>query len=163
MGGFAIPAIENRRGSTTSSVTFVPTSRWALKTEDVVYMMKNTPDLIPDIPEWAITDRAGADGLRKALLVFQVLSFFLNFVERWAQGLDLSLLEVCTASRGLCCLATYAVWFSKPLNVDEPTMILPVGCASDVVNVMLERYRMEGLLDTDGSFSESPLKGFYEC
>ena len=140
-----MPAIENP-GS--SDVDFALTSRWTIYKVDFLYMLEHTPDLVPDLSETSIADRAGADGLRKTLLVIQVLSFFLNFVVRWAQGLELSLLEVSTASRGLCCLATYVVWWSKPFNIAEPTMILPVGKASDVVNLMFERLRSEGLLDT---------------
>jgi len=159
MGGFAIPAIKNRR---SPNMTFLSTLRWTIEYYDFPYLLENTPDLVPDLPETAITDRAGADGLRKALLVFQVLSFFLNFAVRWAHGLELSLLEVSTASRGLCCLATYVVWWSKPFNIAEPTMILPAGRTPDVVNLMVERFRSERLLDpTSRCFSLS--KEIREC
>jgi len=121
---FALPATENHG---PSDMAFDSTPRKTLDNNDVVRMMKFTLDLVSDIPESVITDRSGADGLRKAVLVIQVLSFFVNCIARWAEGLSLSLLEVSTTSPGLCCLATYVAWWSKPLNVAEPTMILPAG------------------------------------
>jgi len=70
MGGFSfdIPT-SNDAGepSTTSS-----TRRYVLRGNCVVYIMQHFPDIIPDISEESITDRAESSPLSKALLVVQV-------------------------------------------------------------------------------------------
>ncbi len=47
----------------------------------------------------------------------------MNCASRLGAGLPLSLLEVSTLAHGLYTLASYAAWWSKPLNIDEPSLI----------------------------------------
>jgi hypothetical protein len=88
-----------------------------------IYIMKHFPHIIPDIPEESITDRSGSSSLGKALLIFQVGWFCMNCISRIIHQLPLSLLEVSTAAHGVCTLITYFVWWSKPLNVAEGTIM----------------------------------------
>ena len=91
--------------------------------EGVRFLLKYAPHLIPDIPVEEIRDRSKADGLAKALLVWQVLWFCVNSGIRLAQKLPLSLLEVATIAHGLSTLITYGFWWEKPLNV-KGTMLI---------------------------------------
>ncbi|KLO04266.1 hypothetical protein SCHPADRAFT_840846 [Schizopora paradoxa] len=90
----------------------------------VRYLMDHDPDLTPDFSELSIQARSKSNGLNKALLVFQLLWFCTSCISRLASHLPLTLLEVVTAAHGLCTLATYAAWWHKPLNVEEPTLII---------------------------------------
>ena len=88
-----------------------------------IYIMKHFPHIIPDVPQEFITDRVESSSLSKALLVIQVGWFCVNCASRLIQHLPLSLLEVSTAAHAFCTLLTYFVWWSKPLNVAEGTVM----------------------------------------
>jgi len=117
MGGFAIafpPADDGTERRATLTV------------ENIRSLLENEPDFtLPklQVPLTSITDRSKSSSLGKALLFVQVAWFCLNCASRLAQRLPLSLLEVSTLAHGVCTLASYAVWWSKPLNIDEPTLI----------------------------------------
>ena len=81
--------------------------------------MENFPEIIPDISEESITDRAESSPMSKALLIVQVGWFCASCLSRLIQHLPLSLLEVSTAAHGFCTLLTYFVWWSKPQNIAE--------------------------------------------
>lgn len=89
----------------------------------VRFLMEHHPDLIPDLSDTSITDRTRASSLSKAILLAQIAWFFANCIARLGQDLPLSLLEVTTVAHALCTLVTYLLWWSKPLNVAEPTLI----------------------------------------
>ena len=91
--------------------------------DTLIYIMKHFPDIITDITEEDILDRAASSGLSKALLVVQVAWFCTNCTSRLIEGLPLSLLEVSTGARAVCALVTYFLWWSKPLNVATPTRL----------------------------------------
>ena len=85
--------------------------------------MERAPELVPDLSKASIRDRSKADGMAKALLVWQVLYFCFSAVARVAQSLPLSLLEVSTLAHSFCTVLTYIVWWKKPVNIQEPTPI----------------------------------------
>ena len=91
--------------------------------DTLVYIMKHFPQIITDITEDNILDRAASSSLSKALLVVQVAWFCTNCASRLFQGLRLSLLEVSTVARATCALITYFLWWSKPINVAAPTRL----------------------------------------
>ena len=121
MGGFAFDI------PTSSEAGIGPTSfsthRDVLNPQGFLYIMKNFPDIIPDISEESIIDRVEYSPLSKALLIVQVGWFCASSISRFIQHLPLSLLEVSAASHGLCTLLTYFVWWSKPQNIAEATPI----------------------------------------
>lgn len=62
-------------------------------------------------------------------------------LSREAMGLLISVLEVHTLVQAGCALIMYSLWFNKPLDFDEPTMVLcsdfeaesrPYACAKSV-------------------------------
>lgn len=98
-------------------------TRFVLTPTGVQFLMVHAPDLLPDISEASIWDRSKADSLAKALLVWQVFYFCATCLSRHFQGLPLTLLEVSTLAHATCTILTYIVWWKKPLNVLDPTLI----------------------------------------
>ena len=119
MGGFSLDIPTNSEAGI--SLTSSSTRRVVLNPQGFLYIMKNFPDIIPDISEESITDRAESSPLGKALLIVQVGWFCANSLSRVIQHLPLSLLEVSTAAHGFCTLLTYFIWWSKPQNIAEAT------------------------------------------
>ena len=110
MGGFAFYDDNN-------ATVNVPT------TDMFHYIMEYFPDIITNIREETILDRAASSSLDKFVLTVQVAWFCINCGSRLVQHLPLTLLEVSTAAHAFCTLATYFVWWSKPLNVAEPMLL----------------------------------------
>jgi hypothetical protein len=131
-GGFRIEGYSDSRPPTDQKSPSTPSTDTCL-TVDVlnfdsfIYIMKHFPDIIPDIPEESITDRAESSSLSKALLIVQVAWFCTNCASRLIQRLPLSLFEVSTAAHAFCTLLVYLVGWSKPLNVAEGTVLTGKG------------------------------------
>jgi hypothetical protein len=128
MGGFRIEGYSYSRTPTaeqspSTPSTNTPLTMNVLTFDSFVYVMKHFPDIIPDIPEESITDRAESSSLGKALLIVQVGWFCMNGASRLIQRLPISLLEVSTAAHGFCTLLVYLVWWTKPLNIAEGEII----------------------------------------
>jgi hypothetical protein len=85
--------------------------------------MKHFPHIIARIPEETITDRAESSNLSKVAMMVQVGWFGANCASRLFQGLPLSLLEVSTFAHASCTLLGVLLWWSKPINVPEPTVL----------------------------------------
>ena len=114
MGGFVFE---------TSTPTFGPHSRFALTGDGVLFLLEHAPELISDISETSILNRSRSDGLGKALLIVQLFYFCISCAARWAQSLPLTLLEVSTLAHAICAVATYLVWWKKPFDIADPTVI----------------------------------------
>ena len=110
MGGFAFQDDNN-------ATVDVP------KFQTLVYIMTHFPDIITNTREETILDRAESSSLDKFVLIVQVAWFCISCGSRLFQHLPLTLLEVSTAAHAFCTLATYFVWWSKPLNVAVPTLL----------------------------------------
>ncbi len=118
MGGFAMD-------SSKSKEPFLPgtTTRVALTTDGLRFLIEHEPNILPDITEEQIQDKSKADGVKKILVCAQALWFCIQCISRLAQSLPISLLELNTFGHSLCTLLIYLLWWYKPLNVDEPTLI----------------------------------------
>ena len=114
MGGFAFE---------TSTPLLGKRTRFTITEKGMKFLMEHAPELIPDISEASILDRSQSDSLGKALLIAQLLYFCISCTARWAQSLPLSLLEVSTLAHAICAVVTYFVWWKKPFDVAEPTVI----------------------------------------
>ena len=110
MGGFAFQDDNN-------ATVDVP------KPETFIYIMTHFPNIITNTRRDTILDRPASSGLDKFVLIVQVAWFCISCGSRLFQRLPLTLLEVSTAAHVLCTLATYFVWWSKPLNVPVPTLL----------------------------------------
>ncbi|KZV86485.1 hypothetical protein EXIGLDRAFT_774592, partial [Exidia glandulosa HHB12029] len=117
MGGFVI--------ETSPGEPFLPfpTTRVVLRPGGLRYLMQHAPDLIPDLSADDITDRSKAGAFTKAILCFQILAFCVGTAARLSQRLPLSLLEVTTLAHCLCALIAYGLWWRKPHDIGEPTVI----------------------------------------
>ena len=119
MGGFAFGA----EAMDTPGVLPGSRNRATITPEGLLRLAQIAPRLLPDISTGYINDKSKADGLAKALVILQASWFVLQCVARVAGGLTLSLLELNTWSHAVCALLAYALWWHKPLNVEEPTLI----------------------------------------
>jgi hypothetical protein len=77
----------------------------------------------PGISEKEIWDKSKADVFAKGLAAFQVSWFVAQFIAREVQGLPTTLLELATLAMITCSGATFFFWFSKPLDVEIPTIL----------------------------------------
>ncbi|KLO11468.1 hypothetical protein SCHPADRAFT_942033 [Schizopora paradoxa] len=123
MGGFVFDFLDEE--GQLDGPTFLPPgqTRMCISASGVQFLLRHDPDLIPDISEYSITERSKGSSFAKAVLVAQLAWFCANCISRLAQHLPLSLLEIATVAHGLCGMITYALWWSKPLNVADPTPI----------------------------------------
>lgn len=118
MGGFAVDqrdAEELYFPKTLSRLTILPTGLRLLANVDV--------NLIPDISKEEISDKSKANGLAKSIVCVQAFWFCVQCITRLSQGLPITLLELNTFVHALCTLLTYWLWWHKPLDVAEPTLI----------------------------------------
>lgn len=118
MGGFAVD-------SSDATEDFLPDGRKraTITPEGLLFLLEHEPDLLPDISETQIKDKSKADGLKKFLVCIQALWFCTSCIARLATKLPISLLELNAMGHAACALLIYIMWWEKPLDVDEPTLI----------------------------------------
>ena len=120
MGGFAIdtsvlpPEIKG---------PFSSKKRMTLTWAGVRLLMKREPHLLPQLSLEQIEDKAKANGLAKTIVCAQAMWFCLQCVTRIIQGLSISILELNVFCHALCALLIYILWWHKPLDIGEPTLI----------------------------------------
>ncbi|KAI9809494.1 MAG: hypothetical protein M1827_006800 [Pycnora praestabilis] len=90
------------------------------------------------VSEATISDKSKANTLAKGLVCLQVLWMISQSISRKVVGLPLTLLEVHTLIHAACALAMYGLWFQKPLDVRDPTVI-DASEFPDVLAMMLMR------------------------
>ncbi|KAH8176147.1 hypothetical protein LIA77_04565 [Sarocladium implicatum] len=118
MGGFVIDMVE----STDDEISYIPRyRRLTLSPYAAVLLAKcgHLPDLDPD----DIKDKSKADSLAKVIVLLQAGWFLLQTIARIAQHLPVSLLEVNTIGHVVCALFIYVLWWNKPREVREPTVL----------------------------------------
>ena len=72
-----------------------------------------------DITEKAIKDRSKGDTLSKGFAVLQTGWFILQSIARKSQSLPVTELEIVTLAFAILNFATYALWWNKPLDVQD--------------------------------------------
>ncbi|KAK5683659.1 hypothetical protein LTS10_005193 [Elasticomyces elasticus] len=118
MGGFAIDC-----AAFEENVVPGEPERLRLMVEGVKLIATIDSTLLPDVSREAIQDRSKASPLAKTIVCLQALWFCVQCLTRLIQGLSISLLELNTFAHALCAFVTYALWWSKPLDVEEPLML----------------------------------------
>ena len=111
MGGFVVDVSDMH--DKLSRLTLTPTG--------VLHLAKE--GLCEQISDDNIRDKSKADWLGKGLVILQVLWMMLQCISRKAAGYPLSPLEVHTLVHAGCALFVYFLWFKKPLDIKEPTVI----------------------------------------
>jgi len=71
----------------------------------------------------SIKDKSKVDILAKSIACVQILWVCGQAIERKVAGLPVTLLEIHTIVHVMCALVMYALWFQKPLNVQDPTSL----------------------------------------
>ena len=84
---------------------------------------KDLREVLPFLTEEEIWDKSKANGLAKTIVCVQAAWFCTQCIARLGQGLPISLLELNTFAHAICALLVYVLWWNKPLDVHEPTVI----------------------------------------
>jgi hypothetical protein len=82
--------------------------------------------IIPNEAESFIKDKSKANALAKVITCMQGGWLVIQCIARLAYQLPITLLEINTVGHVLCAFAIYLFWFSKPLDINEPTVISTV-------------------------------------
>lgn len=118
MGGFAFDTSD-------AEPNFLPDdrSRLCISICGLEYIARRAPGLIPNISEKQIKDKSKADSLAKFIVCLQALWFCVQCMTRVTQRKSISLLELNTFAHAFCALLIYALWWHKPQDVEEPTLL----------------------------------------
>jgi hypothetical protein len=85
---------------------------------------KETPDIdIPVVTAADIEDRSKGDALSKIIAILQTTWFIVQCIARGQQQLALTELELVTLALASLNAVTFAIWWHKPLGVQEPVRI----------------------------------------
>ncbi|KAL8960938.1 MAG: hypothetical protein Q9183_005380, partial [Haloplaca sp. 2 TL-2023] len=95
---------------------------------------KDLRDVLPYLSEEEIWDKSKANGLAKTIVCIQASWFCIQCIARLGQHLPVSLLELNTFAHAICALLVYVLWWNKPLDVHEPTVI-DVGQSETTRNI----------------------------
>lgn len=77
----------------------------------------------PSVHEGQIRDKSKADGLAKSIVCIQAGWMILQILGRLIEQLPVTLLEINTTGHVLCALVLYLLWWNKPLEVKDPTVL----------------------------------------
>lgn len=78
---------------------------------------------LPHIRESQIQDKSKADWMAKSLICIQVGWMVVQVLARAIKQMPISLLEINTCGHVACAMAIYLLWWSKPLEIQEPTIL----------------------------------------
>jgi hypothetical protein len=149
MGGFALDFKSSDSPFVTSSVT-----RMTLTPEGLFFLLNFEPTLLPTITEAEINDKSKASNFAKFIACSQALWFCLQCLARTVQGLPVSLLEVSTIAHAFCALLIYVLWWEKPLEVEQPTLIRIEG--EKLRAICAYMWMASGASSCDGNGSDLP-------
>ena len=130
MGGFAFEPRHFGKSFLPGNLT-----RLTLTVTAIECLAINEPELISKISVEDIKDKNKANALAKTLVCLQASWFSLQCITRVRQGLAITLLELNTFAHTLCTLLIYLLWWNKPLDIEQPTIIR--GEHADVICAMM--------------------------
>ena len=79
--------------------------------------------LLPFLSKGEIWDKSKANSLAKAIVCIQAVWFCAQVIGRLIERMPISLLELNTFAHALCALLVYLLWWDKPLDIQEPTVV----------------------------------------
>ncbi|KAI0976960.1 hypothetical protein F4678DRAFT_415118 [Xylaria arbuscula] len=91
--------------------------------KQMLYLLSHNYIETPTITQLEIQDKSKADSLAKGLTFFQSGWLMLNFIGHAAEGYSITPFELFTAAVVVCSLVSLCLWWNKPLNVREPTVV----------------------------------------
>ena len=119
MGGFAL---DTRDEDDQIPGEYIPGSPRVFLTDRGVRAVAAL-GFLPDIPLGRITDKSKADSVAKCLVVAQAGWLILQCITRVSVDLPVTTLELGTIAHAVCALLTYALWWSKPLDIHDPIVL----------------------------------------
>jgi hypothetical protein len=102
-----------------------------LSLEDIENLVEKDEIEYPIISKDEIKDKSKGDGITKGLVLIQTTWFLLQCIARRVQHLSITEIELVTAAFALLNVATYALWWDKPLNVQRPVRVQRMKHACD--------------------------------
>ena len=99
--------------------------RLVMPSKGLCQALEEGSSMLPYVSDEDIMDKSKANSLIKAIACIQALWFCLQFITRLAQSLPVSLLELNTFAHALCALLIFYLWWHKPHDVDQPSLIQP--------------------------------------
>ena len=120
MGGFVLNTYE------PEAEVYIPRSpRVTLTPKGLLLLARldHITDTLPDIALKTLKDRSKADNFAKGLVCVQAGWLIIQCISRVACDLPVTLLEINTIGHVFCALVMYALWWSKPLDVRDPTVL----------------------------------------
>lgn len=78
---------------------------------------------LPDIKAQDVKDKSKADGLAKGIVILQAGWMLIQTIGRSEASLPVSPLEVNTVAHVFCAFVVYVLWWRKPREVSEPTVL----------------------------------------
>jgi len=118
MGGFAI-----KSQFLDPVYHATPQGRLTLTKEGIVWLLQKAPEVFPSLSEDEILDKSKASTLIKALTCLQAFWFCLQCVMRLTMNTSIGLLELNVFGHCICTFIIYAIWWDKPMDVAEPTLL----------------------------------------
>jgi len=97
--------------------------RKVLTFDDLKLFLQNPKFKFPTITDDDIQDRSKGDALWKIIAIAQTTWFIIQSIARGQQRLALTELELVTLALASLNAATFAIWWHKPLGVQEPVKI----------------------------------------
>jgi hypothetical protein len=119
MGGFVFDLSDVESGDCPS---FIPGSSRLHVTSRGMRLLAQC-GLLPSISKSEIEDKSKSDGSAKFICCIQVIWIVAQTITRLAVGLSISPLEINTIGHVACALMMYALWWSKPRWIREPTVL----------------------------------------
>lgn len=120
MGGFAFSDEDLSKDK-----RFLPgnRSRVILTSDGLLRLAEHEPALLPDLSKAEIIDKSKADGFGKTIVCLQASWFIMQTCSRFTAQLPISLLELSTMAHAICALLIYFLWWNKPLDIRQPTLM----------------------------------------
>jgi hypothetical protein len=116
MGGFVIDT------KPLDGKEYIPGSpRLTFTPRGILFLALN--DILPNEAESFINDKSKANSFAKVITCMQGGWLVIQCIARLAYQLPITLLEINTIGHVLCAFAMYIFWFSKPLDINEPTVV----------------------------------------
>ncbi|KAH7375665.1 hypothetical protein B0T11DRAFT_270732 [Plectosphaerella cucumerina] len=119
----------------------------------VIYMARLTSWERFAVSDTTIDDKSEADTLAKSLVILQVSWLFLQCIARASQGRPLTILEVHTLVHAVCAMLMYGLWFKKPFDIRDATVVDSSGFADDLAWELLDMRITPDLVSTPSETS----------
>ncbi|KAK2053713.1 hypothetical protein LY76DRAFT_638874 [Colletotrichum caudatum] len=103
---------------------------------------------LPDIHESQIQDKSKADWMAKSLVCIQAGWMVAQVIGRLIKKLPVSLLEINTCGHVACAVLLYMLWWSKPFDVMDPTVLEgDMQCLLSLMTVCSSIDAVDGVTD----------------